>query len=59
VNRIQWGVHSVLAHLGARGNFHRIERELLLGEPPSTELGRIDLQFRTHVQKSERVFKLA
>jgi predicted unusual protein kinase regulating ubiquinone biosynthesis (AarF/ABC1/UbiB family) len=59
VNRIQWGVHSVLAHLGARGNFHRIERELLLGEPPSTELGRIDQHFRTQVQKSERAFKLA
>jgi predicted unusual protein kinase regulating ubiquinone biosynthesis (AarF/ABC1/UbiB family) len=59
VNRIQWGVHSVLAHLGARGNFHRIERELLLGEPPSTELGRIDLDFRTQVQKSGRAFKLA
>jgi predicted unusual protein kinase regulating ubiquinone biosynthesis (AarF/ABC1/UbiB family) len=58
VNRIQWGVHSVLAHLRARGNFHRIERELLLGEPPSTELGQLDEQFRTAVQKSERVFKL-
>jgi predicted unusual protein kinase regulating ubiquinone biosynthesis (AarF/ABC1/UbiB family) len=46
VNRIQWGVHSVLAHLGARGNFHRIERELLFGDGPSTELGRADAEWR-------------
>jgi predicted unusual protein kinase regulating ubiquinone biosynthesis (AarF/ABC1/UbiB family) len=59
VNRIQWGVHSVLAHLGARGNFHRIQREHLYGEPPSTELGRLDHEFRTRVQKTERAFKLA
>jgi predicted unusual protein kinase regulating ubiquinone biosynthesis (AarF/ABC1/UbiB family) len=59
VNRIQWGVHSVLAHLGARGNFHRIQREHLHGEPPSTELGRLDEEFRTRVQKTERAFKLA
>jgi predicted unusual protein kinase regulating ubiquinone biosynthesis (AarF/ABC1/UbiB family) len=29
VNRIQWGVYSILAQLGARGNFHRIHREYL------------------------------
>jgi len=46
VNRIQWGVHSVLAHLGARGNFHRIERELLFGDAPSTELGRLEAAWR-------------
>lgn len=59
VNRIQWGVHSVLAHLGARGNFHRIERELLFDDPPSTELGRLDEEFRTRVRNSEPVFKMA
>lgn len=59
VNRIQWGVHSVLAHLGARANFHRIQREHLFGEPPTTELGRLDAEFRTRVQKTERAFKLA
>ena len=42
VNRIQWGVLSVLAHLGARANFHRIERELRFDKPPSTELGHAD-----------------
>jgi predicted unusual protein kinase regulating ubiquinone biosynthesis (AarF/ABC1/UbiB family) len=29
VNRIQWGVYSILAQLGARGNFHRLHREYL------------------------------
>ena len=40
VNRIQWGVYSILAKLGAVGNFHRIHREYLFGDPPSTEIGR-------------------
>jgi len=39
VNRIQWGVYSILAQLGATGNWHRIHRELLYGDPPSTPLG--------------------
>jgi len=42
VNRIQWGVFSILGHLGARQNFHRIHREFLFGEPPSTPLGTAD-----------------
>jgi predicted unusual protein kinase regulating ubiquinone biosynthesis (AarF/ABC1/UbiB family) len=46
VNRIQWGVVSLLATLGARGNWHRIHKEFLLEEPPSTELGRIDAEYR-------------
>ena len=54
VNRIQWGVHSVLAHLGARGNFHRIERELLFGDPPSTELGRADAAWRARYESLRR-----
>jgi predicted unusual protein kinase regulating ubiquinone biosynthesis (AarF/ABC1/UbiB family) len=40
VNRIQWGLYSLLGQLGAKANFHRIHRELLYGDPPSTELGR-------------------
>lgn len=59
VNRIQWGVHSILAHLGARANFHRIQRELLFGDPPSSELGRIDERFRADVQKLEPTIKSA
>ncbi|HEX4420458.1 MAG TPA: AarF/UbiB family protein, partial [Kofleriaceae bacterium] len=40
VNRIQWGVYSILAQLGASGNWHRIHREFLYGDPPSTAMGR-------------------
>jgi hypothetical protein len=39
VNRIQWGVWSILADLKATGNFHRIHREYLHGDPPSTPMG--------------------
>ena len=42
VNRIQWGVYSILAQLGATGNWHRVHREYLYGAAPSTELGRLD-----------------
>jgi predicted unusual protein kinase regulating ubiquinone biosynthesis (AarF/ABC1/UbiB family) len=46
INRIQWGVVSVLAQLGARNHWHRIHREFLFDGPPSTELGRIDAEYR-------------
>jgi predicted unusual protein kinase regulating ubiquinone biosynthesis (AarF/ABC1/UbiB family) len=46
VNRIQWGVVSLLAQLGARENWHRIHREFHYDDPPSTELGKIDEQWR-------------
>lgn len=46
VNRIQWGVESILGRLEAPGNWHRIQRELLYDAPPSTELGRIDAAYR-------------
>jgi len=46
VNRIQWGVVSLLATLGAKGNWHRIQREFLVDEPASTELGRVDAEYR-------------
>jgi predicted unusual protein kinase regulating ubiquinone biosynthesis (AarF/ABC1/UbiB family) len=42
VNRIQWGVYSILARLGATANWHRMHREYLYGDPPSTELGELD-----------------
>lgn len=45
VNRIQWGVWSILAQLGARGNWHSIHREYLYGEPASTALGRADAEW--------------
>lgn len=46
VNRIQWGVVSLLAQLGARNNWHRIHREILLDDPPSTALGHEDAAWR-------------
>jgi predicted unusual protein kinase regulating ubiquinone biosynthesis (AarF/ABC1/UbiB family) len=42
VNRIQWGVFSILGRLGAKRNFHRIHREYLWGEPAWTPLGEED-----------------
>ena len=45
-NRIQWGVYSILGQLGARGNWHRIDCEHRAGAAPSTELGRIDHEYR-------------
>jgi len=46
VNRIQWGVYSILAELGASGNWHRIHREYLENRSPETELGRLDRDYR-------------
>ncbi|MGH2875468.1 MAG: ABC1 kinase family protein, partial [Solirubrobacteraceae bacterium] len=36
---------AVIAQLHARGNFHRIAREWLYGDPPETELGRAEAEF--------------
>lgn len=46
VNRLTWGVVSILAQLGATANWYRIHRELTHGDPPSTALGEIDADFR-------------
>lgn len=46
VNRIQWGVYSILGSLGSKANWHRIHREFTFGDPPSTELGEIDAAYR-------------
>ena len=45
LNRIQWGVNSILARLGARANWHRITLELTGEGPPATELGEIEGPF--------------
>lgn len=45
VNRIQWGVWSILAQLEAKGNWHSIHHEYLFGAPPSTELGHLDAEW--------------
>jgi predicted unusual protein kinase regulating ubiquinone biosynthesis (AarF/ABC1/UbiB family) len=46
VNRIQWGVYSLLATLRATRNWHHIHRELLHNAPPSTQLGELDASYR-------------
>jgi hypothetical protein len=46
VNRIQWGVYSILAQLKATGNWHHIHREYLDHAEPRTELGRADRSYR-------------
>ena len=45
LNRIQWGVNSILARLGARANWHRIAMELMDQGPPSTPLGEQEAAF--------------
>jgi len=45
VNRIQWGVFSILGQLAARANYHRIHREYLFDEPPATPMGELDHAF--------------
>lgn len=40
VNRIQWGVMSILGTMQSTGNWHRIQREYVFGESPSTDMGR-------------------
>jgi predicted unusual protein kinase regulating ubiquinone biosynthesis (AarF/ABC1/UbiB family) len=38
---------AVLGQLRAKANWHRIVREWVYGEPPQTELGRLDAEFYT------------
>jgi predicted unusual protein kinase regulating ubiquinone biosynthesis (AarF/ABC1/UbiB family) len=45
LNRIQWGVNSILGRLGAHGNWHRIVRELWGDAPPATPLGELERPF--------------
>ena len=39
LNRISWGVNSILARLGATANWHRIAMEMTGDGPPATALG--------------------
>ncbi len=41
LQRINLGLNSILASLGATANWHRISREYWFGDPPSTPLGRM------------------
>ena len=45
--RMEALVLGVLGQLEATANWHRVAREWLLGEPPSTELGRLEESFHT------------
>ncbi len=45
LNRIQWGVNSILARLAATANWHRILVELSDAGPPATVLGRQEEAF--------------
>ena len=43
--RVEMLTLAVLSQLRARANFHRIAREWMYGDPPVTELGRLEAQF--------------
>jgi predicted unusual protein kinase regulating ubiquinone biosynthesis (AarF/ABC1/UbiB family) len=45
--RMEALVLGVLGQLQATANWHRVAREWLFGEPPSTELGRLEESFHT------------
>ena len=45
LNRIQWGVNSILGRLRATANWYRISDEFLADGPPSTELGALEAPF--------------
>ena len=45
LNRIQWGVNSILARLGARENWHQIAWELMGTQGPATALGKEEADF--------------
>jgi predicted unusual protein kinase regulating ubiquinone biosynthesis (AarF/ABC1/UbiB family) len=46
--RYTFGTSAVLGHLQAQANWHRIAREHLLGEPPSTEIGERWMRSEVH-----------
>jgi len=45
LNRIQWGVNSILGRLRATANWYRISDEFLCDGPPATELGAEEAAF--------------
>lgn len=45
LNRIQWGVNSILGRLSARANWHAITREMFRELPSATELGNEEAEF--------------
>jgi hypothetical protein len=45
LNRIQWGINSILGRLRARANWQRIGREFWDGAPPATPLSEAEAAF--------------
>jgi predicted unusual protein kinase regulating ubiquinone biosynthesis (AarF/ABC1/UbiB family) len=45
LNRIQWGVNSILGRLRATANWYRITDEFLIDGPPATDLGAQEADF--------------
>ena len=45
LNRIQWGINSILGRLRATANWHRIGREFWDDAPPATPLGAEEAEF--------------
>jgi predicted unusual protein kinase regulating ubiquinone biosynthesis (AarF/ABC1/UbiB family) len=43
--RVEMLTLAVLSQLRAHGNFHRVAREWMYGDPPQTELGRAEAEF--------------
>jgi hypothetical protein len=43
--RVEMLTLAVLSQLRARGNWHRVAREWMYGDPPQTELGRAEAEF--------------
>jgi predicted unusual protein kinase regulating ubiquinone biosynthesis (AarF/ABC1/UbiB family) len=46
LDRVVWGMSALFGRLGARGNFQALLAEYRKGAPPSTELGRIEAEWR-------------
>jgi CheY-like chemotaxis protein len=52
LNRIQWGINSILGRLRAQANWQRIGREFWDGAPPATSLGAAEAD---HIASSAHV----
>ncbi|RIK07420.1 MAG: hypothetical protein DCC49_10205 [Acidobacteria bacterium] len=58
LNRIQSGLNSILGHLQATGNWHRISAEYHSGGPVDTELGRQAAEYFAEWQKGRQDIEL-
>lgn len=45
LNRIQWGINSIMAMLGARNRWRAISEEFWFGAPPATPMGEEEYDF--------------